>query len=88
MAQEHPEHKEAIREYGFIVFSFNPEHYYWDLVIMVRKLAQAAFITLLRPRGIVIQAMLAIMISIIALCAQIHYKPYRGDGVLDRAMLS
>jgi hypothetical protein len=71
--------EDALREFGFIINNFCPECFGWDLCILARKMLLAIVITMARPHGTVVQVQLALMVSIVALAAQIHYRPFKYD---------
>ena len=58
--------EKALRKWGFEIAAFEKEYYYWNLVIMARKISLTTIITLSRPMGIVVQSQLTIAISIVA----------------------
>jgi len=77
------EQEEALRSWGFEIEAWEREYYYWNLVIMARKLSLTAVITLSRPMGIVVQSQLAIAICIVALISHVRCEPYR-EPLLNR----
>ena len=76
------EDEEVLRDWGFEISPFESDYFYWNLVIMARKVALKAVITLSRPYGIVVQSQLAIFISVVALIFHVRCMPYRED-ILD-----
>jgi len=77
------EAEEALRKWGFEINAWETEYYYWNLVIMARKVSQTTIITLSMPMGIVVQSQLTIAISIVAVIVHVKCKPYR-DAILNR----
>jgi len=71
----------TLRLYGFATNGCKPDYYYWPVVVMTRKVVAATVITLTRPYGIVVQALLALCVFGAALCAQIVLVPFRNPIV-------
>ena len=44
--------EDTMRTYGFMTNGTHPEYYYWQLVIMARKLLATSLITLTKPYGV------------------------------------
>ena len=75
------EDEETIRTFGFAINAFKAEFFYWQFVIMYRKIAQMTLITLSRPAGIVVQAQLALMVSMVATGVHLQMKPFKNELV-------
>ena len=75
--------EEVLREWGFEISAYKKEYYYWNLVIMCRKVLLTAVITLSRPMGIVVQSQLAILIAVVALVVHVRCEPYH-EAILNR----
>lgn len=63
--------------YGFLFQGFKPEAYFWEIIIMLRKLmiimASVFFSTLSSE----LQVLLVILIIIVSLSLHLKYKPYQ-----------
>jgi len=75
------EDEEALRSYGFAINAFEAEYYYWQLVIMLRKIGQTTVITLARPLGVVVQAQFALMVTMLAIVAHVYARPFKNKRV-------
>ena len=75
------EDEETIRIYGFAINAYKAEFFYWQFCIMYRKIAQITLITLARPAGIVVQAQLALLVSMVAIVLHLQMKPFKNELV-------
>jgi hypothetical protein len=62
----------------FLVNAYKNRFFYWEGVDMLRKLVVVGLLVL-AGRGSATQLFLGIMVSVLALCLQIHYQPFRHD---------
>jgi len=67
--------------FTFLYTGFKPERYYWEVVIMVRKLGIAACSIMLKPYGADIQAFATAIVVFIAVCFQLQIRPYISDDM-------
>jgi len=79
----HPKHEYLMRRYGFVVNNMKPESYWWELCRMYRKLLVIAIVTLAKPAGIVTQALLVMMVFIVALAAHCRVTPFKIGNIND-----
>jgi hypothetical protein len=66
----------TIIKYGFLYDGFMADSYYWECVIMFRKVAVVAISVFLKQYGTYIQTVTAILVLVIALLAHTTKKPY------------
>jgi len=65
-----------LAQYGFLFKGFNDQYYFWELIILFRKVAVASAIVFLYFLPRTIQALLCFAIILIAYRAQEDYHPY------------
>lgn len=68
----------ATKKYSFFVQGFTRESYYWEVIVMWRKLAVAALSTLLSP---VLQLAWANVFLVISLFGNVLRKPFADDYI-------
>jgi hypothetical protein len=72
----------AVRaKYGFLYASYREDTFYWDSVVLLRKLAIAAVAVFLRPAGAGLQACTAQLVVFVSLQLQTRVQPYANAGV-------
>lgn len=62
--------------YGFLYNGYTKEAYFWEAVILLRKISLIAVTTFFDSKKVLIQALLLIMILLICFSMQIIVKPY------------
>jgi hypothetical protein len=75
--------------FGFLYASYREDTFYWDSVVLLRKLAIAAVAVFLRPAGAGLQACAAMVVAFVSLLLQTQVQPYANAGVntLDASAL-
>ena len=68
----------ALNNWRFLFDAYKPEAWYWELVITARRLGTMALVML--SHGSPLQLTLGMVLTIGALAAQIHYKPFVVDS--------
>jgi len=63
-------------KYGFLFLGYKSSTYYWEFIIMYRKLSIAFVSVFLDSVSTTVQGLVAFMILMICLSLQNHYKPY------------
>jgi hypothetical protein len=67
--------------YGFLYAGFNPKVYFWESVIMMRKVGLSVVSVFLEPAGIDIQAYVALFVLFVAAVLHARYWPYELASV-------
>ncbi|GLI60388.1 hypothetical protein VaNZ11_002398 [Volvox africanus] len=75
--------------YGFMYEDYRRESYFWDSIIMFRKLAVISVIVFLQPQGQLIQIIAALGVILLATIAQLTITPYKNTRMnnLERLAL-
>ncbi|GIL60525.1 hypothetical protein Vafri_15071 [Volvox africanus] len=75
--------------YGFMYEDYRRELYFWDSIIMFRKLAVIAVIVFLQPQGQLIQLIATLGVILLATIAQLTITPYKNTQMnnLERLAL-
>ncbi|KAG2432767.1 hypothetical protein HYH02_012899 [Chlamydomonas schloesseri] len=74
--------------YGFMYEDYNRASYFWDSVIMFRKLAVVTVIVFLQPQSANLQVLCALGVIITAMLLQITMKPYKNEKMNKLERLS
>ncbi|GIL85472.1 hypothetical protein Vretifemale_13977 [Volvox reticuliferus] len=75
--------------YSFMYEDYSRESYFWDSIIMFRKLAVIAAIVFLQPQGQLIQIIAVLGVILLSAVAQLTIKPYKNTQMnnLERLTL-
>ncbi|KAG2424642.1 hypothetical protein HXX76_014367 [Chlamydomonas incerta] len=74
--------------YGFMYEDYNRVSYFWDSVIMFRKLAVVTVIVFLQPQSANLQVLSALGVIITAMLLQLTIKPYKNEKMNKLERLS
>lgn len=67
---------DVIATMGFLMAGFRDHAYYWEVVIMIRKLSVVAITVLVEPMGVRVQTYSALMVIFVAVVCHLLSKPY------------
>jgi len=62
--------------YGFLYNGYKKDTYYWELVIMIRKMMVLVISSLLSPLGNQVQAFLLFLLAFVLIMLNIYGRPY------------
>jgi len=65
----------ALRKVGFLFVAFKPQHYYWEVVELGRKLALTSVLALIAP-GTAGQVVVGLLLALFMLLLNLRIKPY------------
>merc|ERR1719410_2883950 len=77
----------VIDRYHFLIKGYEPEFYYWEIVIMIRKILMVT-IAVFFSYDIQIQSLLATLLCVMALCVHALACPYVTDAMDGLELLS
>ena len=70
------EKSEVMAKYGFLYHGFHLDRYYWEFVIMSRKILIISVALLLRSSSVSLQLIFVILILVASLALNMIYKPF------------
>eukprot|EP00359_Climacostomum_virens_P000523 CAMPEP_0204898508 /NCGR_PEP_ID=MMETSP1397-20131031/1335_1 /ASSEMBLY_ACC=CAM_ASM_000891 /TAXON_ID=49980 /ORGANISM="Climacostomum Climacostomum virens, Strain Stock W-24" /LENGTH=1022 /DNA_ID=CAMNT_0052066371 /DNA_START=57 /DNA_END=3125 /DNA_ORIENTATION=- len=73
--------REVKSKYGFLYIGFKSEHFFWEFVILYRKIAIAFTSVFLSTISAEIQALTVMIVILIALYLQLWYQPYEVEDL-------
>ena len=77
-----PEECEMVyREWGFLLNGLRKKYYYWQAVVMLRRILTALILVLARPQGVQIQTALVLMLFVLLLIFHIRAWPYKNESM-------
>ena len=77
-----PEECEMVyREWGFLLNGLHKKYYYWQAVVMLRRILTALIVVLARPQGVQIQTALVLMLFVLLLIFHIRAWPYKNESM-------
>merc|ERR1711871_1846893 len=62
--------------YGFLYASYTEPFWFWEMVVMLKKVAIVGSVVLLEPVGVDIQTITAVSVIVIALVLQLLFRPF------------
>ncbi|CAG9321984.1 unnamed protein product [Blepharisma stoltei] len=68
-------------KYGFLYNGYKPESYYWEFVIIYRKIGIICVTVFLASVSVSMQALTAVSVLVASLYFQFKIKPYNGDDL-------
>ena len=71
------------RMFGFLYITFRPAYWYWETVILLRKVGLATIAVLMAPAGVGLQVTLTMLLLTGCLLAHSEAQPYR-DRIANR----
>ena len=63
-------------KFGFLYAGYQNQFFYWEIVIMYRKIAMIFISVFITPYGVIVQAMIVFLLMIIFLILTLKKKPY------------
>ena len=63
-------------KFGFLFSGFEPDFYFWESVVMLRKVAVAAIAVFLNPLGVTSQIYAALLVVVLLLTVQALIQPF------------
>jgi len=68
---------QSVRDkYGFLYMGFSTRAYYWEIVIMIRKVCVISVVVFFKQFGTLVQVMLALGLVYLSYVAHIYARPY------------
>ncbi len=74
---------EVKEKFGFLYNGYQVELFFWEIVIMYRKIAMIFIAVFIQPQGVITQAMIVFVIMIGFLIANLKKKPYVSIALND-----
>ena len=82
-------HKEVLKKletkekFGFLYNGYKKEYYFWEIVIMYRKIMVITIAVLLFAQGAIAQALMAIALLIVFLALNLKMRPFTLNQLND-----
>ena len=71
------------KQFGFLFNGYKPHNYYWEVVIMYRKILCIFVAVFLRPQGIIVQALVLLIMLGVFLQANNTNRPFKTRQLND-----
>ena len=65
--------------YGFLYSAYEPKFWYWEVVVVLRKVAFAGAAVLMRPAGVDLQANTGVLTIVSSFGLQLMKRPFVSD---------
>ena len=75
--------RDVKRQFGFIYKGYKLHNYYWEIVIMYRKIMCIFVATFLRPYGVIVQALVLLIMLMMFLSANNSARPFNRRQLND-----
>ena len=69
------------REWGFLLNGLKEKYYYWQAVVMLRRILTALILVIARPQGVQMQTALVLMLFVLLLIFHIRAWPYKNGSM-------
>ena len=79
---------ETKEKFGFLYNGYTQALFFWEIVIMYRKIAMIFISVFIQPFGVISQALIVFMLMIIFLIANLKKKPYLAMSLNDLETIS
>jgi hypothetical protein len=79
---------ETKEKFGFLYNGYTQGLFFWEIVIMYRKIAMIFISVFIQPYGVISQALIVFMLMIIFLIANLKKKPYLAMSLNDLETIS
>ena len=79
---------EVKEKFGFLYNGYQSDLFFWEIVIMYRKIAMIFIAVFIQPQGVITQAMIVFLIMVLFLIANLKKKPYVSMALNDLETLS
>jgi hypothetical protein len=81
--RHHLQKVETKEKFGFLYNGFQNELFFWEIVVMYRKIGMIFISVFIQPQGVITQAMLVFILMIGFLIANLKKKPYVSIALND-----
>eukprot|EP00198_Chlamydomonas_reinhardtii_P010737 XP_001700074.1 predicted protein [Chlamydomonas reinhardtii] len=75
-------------KYGFVFGEYRPQYFYWESIIMLRKLVMVVVIVYVGYIGVGVQVLVALGVLMLATVMQLLCRPFREPAMNDLERLS
>lgn len=79
---------ETKEKFGFLYNGYQTDLFYWEIVIMYRKIGMIFIAVFITPQGVIAQAMLVFLLMIAFLIVNLKKKPYVSIALNDLETMS
>jgi hypothetical protein len=79
---------ETKEKFGFLYNGYTQALFFWEIVIMYRKIAMIFISVFIQPQGVISQALLVFLLMIAFLVANLKKKPYLSISLNDLETIS
>ncbi|TNV88247.1 hypothetical protein FGO68_gene13755 [Halteria grandinella] len=76
------------QKFGFLYNGYQLDMFFWEIVIMYRKIAMIFISVFIQPQGVITQAMIVFLLMIIFLIINMKKKPYVSIALNDLETMS
>lgn len=79
---------EVKEKFGFLYNGYQTRYFYWEIVIMYRKIGMIFIAVFIQPYGVIVQAMIVFLLMVIFLLITIKKKPYLSLAINELETIS
>jgi len=78
----------TVSRFGFLYLGYAKHAWYWEAVVMLRKVSMVMIDVVLGPKGVAVQALVALMLLVLMLAATSKMIPFEARHIWRLEMLS
>merc|ERR1711865_713596 len=66
---------------GFLYLGYSTQTYYWEAIVMLRKVSMVMIDVVLGPYGVGVQALVSQLMMMVVLIATLHFRPFAAPHI-------
>jgi hypothetical protein len=78
----------TVSRFGFLYLGYNKSTWYWEAIVMLRKVSMVMIDVVLGPAGVAVQALVALLMLALMFVATLQWKPFEALHVGRLEMIS
>jgi hypothetical protein len=78
----------TVSRYGFLYLGYKKHVWYWEAIIMLRKVAMVLIDVVLGPQGVAVQALVSLLLMVLMFFATLQYQPFEAPHIARLEYLS
>ena len=73
--------KATVSKFGFLYLGYSTHTYYWEAIVMLRKVSMVMIDVVLGPSGVAVQALVSLLMMVLMFFATLHFRPFAAPHI-------
>ena len=73
--------KATVSKFGFLYLGYSVKTYYWEAIVMLRKVSMVMIDVVLGPSGVGVQALVSQLMMVLMFIATLQYQPFEAPHI-------